>query len=47
MAVTPFVGTDKFNMAEFNKIITEINNGIDEKAPAYQSYFYSATRYLS
>ena len=40
MAVTPFVSTDNFTMAEFNKMITEINNGIDEKAPAYQ---YSTT----
>lgn len=40
MAVTPFVGSDNFTMAEFNEMIDEINNDITEKAPAYQ---YSTT----
>ena len=37
MAITPFVSSDNFTMAEFNQMIAEANNGF---APAYQ---YSTT----
>ena len=31
MNVTPFVGTDNFNMATFNNMISQINSGVDNE----------------